>query len=160
MSNNERRLKAAHRALRDRMALGLEIAMGTDYTVELARIALEAADKVDEARHPGHLLWRFASTYGLHHPEDCRADIANCMVDRQLRELDSAGYLRHLALGKYIVGVSDDGILRVEPLPESPECHAADHHKCSGAALDLTNLVFRDCACNCHTAPPAGGGAA
>lgn len=158
--NDERRLSAAHEALRDKLAQGITLQVGVDYTVELARIALAAADKVDEARRPGHLVEIRDQGYGVQHPMACRPNLLDCAVERKVQEMGREGFLAKLSPGRYSAEVWKDGLLRVVQMPVSPDCRDANHHKCYGDALDELHDVVRACACTCHDEHPVGGVAA
>lgn len=160
--NDDRRLSAAHEALSDWMAQGLTRRVGVDYTVELARIALDAADKVDVARWPGHVVENRAEGFWLlQHPFDCPPRLTSCAVERRVRELAEQGLMSKLPLGKHSASLTPgEGLLMLTQMPASPDCRGANHHKCYGDALDEHRDVVRDCACTCHDEYPAGGDAA
>ncbi|MBO9704775.1 MAG: hypothetical protein J7474_04580, partial [Arthrobacter sp.] len=160
--NDARRLSAAHEALSDRLSQGITLRVGEDYTFELASIALAAADKVDVARWPGHVIEVQAEGFWLlQHPYDCPPRLIPCAVYHRVRELAEQGLMAKVPLGRHSASLTPgEGLLMLVQMPVSPDCRDANHHKCYGTAFDEQHDVVRDCACTCHDEHPVGGEAA
>jgi len=152
MGNTERRIAAAVEALRNKEAFGrlFHGPFGLWTAESVAAVAIRAADAVDEVRLPGHVLEIREESWGLQHPAECRPNLLDCDVEHRVQELAVLGHLSVLAHGRYVAGLNAANALRVEPLPVSAECQAADHHKCPGDARDTIHGARRDCACKCH----------
>lgn len=158
--NDARRLEAARRELGRRFEEGINCSNRSYFLGELARVVLDAADKVDEARRPVHLVEIRDQGYGVQHPMACRPNLLACAVERKVQEMGREGFLAKLSPGRYSAEVWKDGLLRVVQMPVSPDCRDANHHKCYGDALDELHDVVRACACTCHDEHPVGGEAA
>ncbi|MFJ3957718.1 hypothetical protein [Arthrobacter sp. NPDC090010] len=158
MNNQERRARAAAEAIRAALNEGITFTQHDDFATPIATAALAAADTVDELRQSGHVLELSKAGWTIQHPAACRPNLLDCVVNRRIQEIPHAQFgPRQFAEGRYIAEVTD-GILRIAPLPVSPDCRAGNHHKCDFRARDLINDIVRDCACTCHD--PAGAVAA